>query len=392
MGNTPEAVEAFKAGALDWICTIEPYASALVNDVKGAVMLTNGVDLYGNKVYGGITSPGLCPSVVTVGAVTTYGTNLRADDTVAVYSSRGPTRSRATDPVTGEVVYDNLAKPDLVAPGSGIVSLERFNNAIVTALPELHVDIGPTNNRGRYMRLSGTSMAAGVVSGTAALILQANPSLTPNMVKAILMYSAQIMEGADLFEQGAGLLNAEGAVRIAASMRGNAGTLLPGQKLTVFDLPPARTTVAGETIVWSQSIVWGGGLLEGGAIIGTQQYAYASALIWGSRDTNLWGAGVTWSDGIYSDASVAYGSGGRWSGVTWDQGTLLGSGLIWRDDLYASGVYWLDRQMTDAFFTLDPASLIWGYTRLGYDLGLIWGYSGFDSSLIWGCAGLEAGY
>jgi NitT/TauT family transport system substrate-binding protein len=47
MGNTPEAVEAFKAGALDWICTIEPYASALVADVKGATMLTDGVDLYG---------------------------------------------------------------------------------------------------------------------------------------------------------------------------------------------------------------------------------------------------------------------------------------------------------------------------------------------------------
>ncbi len=47
MGNTPEAVEAFKAGALDWICTIEPYASALVADVKGAVMLTDGIDMYG---------------------------------------------------------------------------------------------------------------------------------------------------------------------------------------------------------------------------------------------------------------------------------------------------------------------------------------------------------
>src|SRR5258705_2243392 len=47
MGNTPEAVEAFKAGAIDWICTIEPYASALVNDGKGAVMLTDGIDLYG---------------------------------------------------------------------------------------------------------------------------------------------------------------------------------------------------------------------------------------------------------------------------------------------------------------------------------------------------------
>lgn len=47
MGNTPEAVEAFKAGALDWICTIEPYASALLQDVPGSHMLTDGQDIYG---------------------------------------------------------------------------------------------------------------------------------------------------------------------------------------------------------------------------------------------------------------------------------------------------------------------------------------------------------
>jgi NitT/TauT family transport system substrate-binding protein len=47
MGNTPEAVEAFKAGALDLICTIEPYATALLNDVKGSVMLSDGIDIYG---------------------------------------------------------------------------------------------------------------------------------------------------------------------------------------------------------------------------------------------------------------------------------------------------------------------------------------------------------
>jgi NitT/TauT family transport system substrate-binding protein len=47
MGTTPEAVEAFKAGAIDWICTIEPYATALVNDVPGATMLSNGRDIYG---------------------------------------------------------------------------------------------------------------------------------------------------------------------------------------------------------------------------------------------------------------------------------------------------------------------------------------------------------
>lgn len=47
MGNTPEAVEAFRAGALDMICTIEPYGTALLNDVKGSVMLSNGLDIYG---------------------------------------------------------------------------------------------------------------------------------------------------------------------------------------------------------------------------------------------------------------------------------------------------------------------------------------------------------
>ena len=47
MGNTPEAVEAFKAGAIDWICTIEPYATALINDVPGAVRLSDGRDIYG---------------------------------------------------------------------------------------------------------------------------------------------------------------------------------------------------------------------------------------------------------------------------------------------------------------------------------------------------------
>ena len=47
MGNTPEAVEAFRAGALDMICTVEPYASALLHDIKGSVKLSDGTDIYG---------------------------------------------------------------------------------------------------------------------------------------------------------------------------------------------------------------------------------------------------------------------------------------------------------------------------------------------------------
>ena len=48
MGNTPEAVEAFRSGALDMICTIEPYGTALLNDVKGSVKLSDGIDIYGH--------------------------------------------------------------------------------------------------------------------------------------------------------------------------------------------------------------------------------------------------------------------------------------------------------------------------------------------------------
>jgi NitT/TauT family transport system substrate-binding protein len=47
MGSVPEGVEAFRAGAVDWICTIEPYGTALLNDVKGSHMLSDGTDIYG---------------------------------------------------------------------------------------------------------------------------------------------------------------------------------------------------------------------------------------------------------------------------------------------------------------------------------------------------------
>jgi subtilisin family serine protease len=80
----------------------------------------DGKDIYGNKIYGGIHSPGIDPSVITVGAANTYGTDARADDTVATYSSRGPTRGYTTD-ANGVRHFDNLIKPDLVAPGYKII-------------------------------------------------------------------------------------------------------------------------------------------------------------------------------------------------------------------------------------------------------------------------------
>jgi subtilisin family serine protease len=345
-----------------------------------------GQDQDGNKVYGGITSPGISPSAITVGATLTRGTDIRSDDIVAPYSSRGPTLSHTTDPVSGQVVYDDLAKPDLVAPGTRLVSLERSSNYLVTTYPVLHVDTGNNvNNKSRYMLLTGTSMATGVVSGAVALMTQANPGLTPNQVKAILMYSAQIMDGADLFEQGAGMLNVDGAVRLAKSMSRYAYALPAGATLIRTGLPTPQSVIAGETCLWSQSLIWGGGMLRGDAALTNQQLAYAQSLIWGIGRFDSWGLGVTYYDGLFSDSYVVFGKDNQWNYVTWNAGTPTSSGLIWNERLYGSGLIWGNQIISNDFFNVGPTSLIWGIAGYGgYDMGLIWTLR--DCGLIWGNA------
>ena len=150
----------------------------------------DGKDSTDQKVYGTIHSPGNEPSAITVGASNSLGSDGRGDDVVTTYSSRGPTRSYWTD-LTGLKHYDNMIKPDLVAPGNKLIAAEAVNNLIVSTYPELDTGAGPGKNNLKYMYLSGTSMSAPLTAGAAALMLQANPKLTPNMVKMILMYTAQ---------------------------------------------------------------------------------------------------------------------------------------------------------------------------------------------------------
>jgi hypothetical protein len=83
----------------------------------------NGKSVDGTKIYGQIHSPGNEPSVITVGAVNSFGTDARDDDGITSYSSRGPTRSSTTD-ASGVKHYDNLLKPDLVAPGNKLIYAE----------------------------------------------------------------------------------------------------------------------------------------------------------------------------------------------------------------------------------------------------------------------------
>ena len=116
-------------------------------------------------------APGNDPYVITVGAMKQMGTN-RAGDLIASYSSKGPS------------AIDHVVKPDVVAPGNRVISLAGKSG---TQLEHIYPQDQVNSD---YLVLSGTSMAAAVVSGMVADLLQANPGLTPDQVKAILMRSA----------------------------------------------------------------------------------------------------------------------------------------------------------------------------------------------------------
>jgi subtilisin family serine protease len=160
-------------------------------------------------------SPGNSPYAITVGAIDTAGTISRSDDRVAAYSSRGPT------------VLDLAVKPDVVAPGSRLVSLEARGSLLSTQYPNWHIAGSGTN---AYFRLSGTSMATAVVSGGVALLLDANAGLTPGQVKVALQMGATFVPDAGLIGAGAGSVNFQTSQNLAQ------GGLLPGLLNTVLGL------------------------------------------------------------------------------------------------------------------------------------------------------------
>ncbi|HLR51972.1 MAG TPA: S8 family peptidase [Candidatus Avamphibacillus sp.] len=134
-----------------------------------------------------IGSPGTSPKVITVGAADDNDTTDRSDDTVASFSSRGPT-------------IDGLTKPDLLTPGVDIVSLRAPRSFIDKTNKSARVD---TN----YISLSGTSMATPICAGVVAQLIQNNPDLTPDQVKEQLMEACEDLGLPDNV-QGSGYLNA----------------------------------------------------------------------------------------------------------------------------------------------------------------------------------------
>jgi serine protease AprX len=219
--------------------------------------------------YGGITSPGNAPWVLTVGATDQHKTAARVDDTVAPFSSRGPTS------------IDEEIKPDLVAPGVAIESLADASSTIFRANPNARLSGTVNTVSAPYISLTGTSMAAPVVAGTVALMLEANPKLTPNLVKAILQYTAERRGRYDVVSQGAGFLNARGAVQLAFELVGG-------------------HTASIDPVRWARQIIWGGQRV-GGGVLTMDANAWRTDVVWGATLTPA-GSRVVWGTVNGTDA------------------------------------------------------------------------------------------
>ncbi|HEY2434716.1 MAG TPA: S8 family peptidase [Vicinamibacterales bacterium] len=185
--------------ATDPLC--QAVARAVAAGITVVVSAGNyGVTSTGQPVLGGITSPGNSPLALTVGALDTNGTLDPSDDVVAPYSSKGPTQ------------YDWVAKPDIVAPGARITSMEVPGSYISRTYPQWHVAGSGKNS---YLRLSGTSMATAVVSGGAALLLNAYPGLSPAQVRLSIQMGAHFMPAAGLVASGTGSVDFAQALKFA---------------------------------------------------------------------------------------------------------------------------------------------------------------------------------
>jgi serine protease AprX len=151
-------------------------AAAEILWFNGVVVIASAGNMTAESGYNTINAaPANDPFIITVGASDEYGTPNRGDDRVASFSAYGMT-------------MDGFSKPDIIAPGRNIISTLSPKSWWRNNHNDRFVD-------GLYFRASGTSMAAPMVTGAVALLLQDEPNLTPDQVKYRLLQTGSTIQG-----------------------------------------------------------------------------------------------------------------------------------------------------------------------------------------------------
>jgi serine protease AprX len=267
---------------------LDPLVQAVEALWDAGVVVIVSAGNFGQSGHYTISSPGNSRKVITVGSLTDNGTGTTAgDDYVSTYSSRGPT------------LYDHVLKPDLVAPGNKVIAPYASSSRLGSLLPSSRIFCGVSGSCSwRYMRLSGTSMAAAMVSGAVARMLDKDPSLGPNTIKARLMKTARKIPG-DPTLVGAGVLDVEAAMNATGYMY-------------TYALSPLMNLNTSGTVVHVQN----------------------TAQLWGSSQ---WSAGYLWSDGSLWSSSAPLAV----SGYLWSEGSLWSDSSLWADGyLWSTGFLW----------------------------------------------------
>jgi serine protease AprX len=221
-------------------------------------------------------APGNDPYVISVGCIDENATKSLADDSLCPISSYG-------------VTEDGFAKPDMVAPGRKIASARATApNGGATVLAGEFPDRITAD--GQHIRLSGTSMAAPMVVGAIALLLQRHSNLTPSQLKQILVQSTRTYPGQP---DGAGMLNITQA--LLASDHSPVNTQAPIVAVGGIAPPAGSNTMVWDGARWGSTYWdgarWGSTYFDG-ARWGSAEFdgarwgsAYWDGARWGSADT-----------------------------------------------------------------------------------------------------------
>ena len=337
----------------------DPLCQAVERAWKAGIVVVVAAGNEGAAGYASTHSPGNDPYVITVGASNNYQTGDRSDDILTTYTSRGPS------------YLDHVVKPDLVAPGNRTISLRAEGSTLDTDYPELRVkqgvyrdDPASADLDSPYFHLSGSSMAAGVVSGMAALMIQAEPSVTPDTVKARLMKSAEKRLDYDIFSEGAGFADLESA--LATGGVTVAPALSPIASWTSTGILIQDTgELWGDEAAWAGEAIWGFDPLRGTGSV------WADLVLWedgldGTLDDvalrNAWAESTVWGGGKKASGAVA-GLSVIWGGGTKESATTTASSVVWGGGVAADSVIWGGGVTADSVIWgggVTADSVIWG--------------------------------